>query len=170
MKKQITKAVRTAQYILLAVLMVSMTACAAHVQPGPAPAQLTVSVDAFAARNSPVKVSSYDSWRFREGRGPLWVWDVYVVREDGYYQELMPLGPGPRRWSEGETLTETVTYTIPSGRYTVRLRVTPYLEFGVYGGGGGYDLIVKPVADWEEDIVLEAKPGAKLAIERTFGK
>jgi hypothetical protein len=155
----------TARYAVLIITAAVLAGCAAYVNPGPDPATVEASVQ---ARVNEAVVANYKEHSRYSMRGPYWLWNLYIVRSDGYYHELKPKGDGPRRWSEGTTLKETVEFLAPAGRYQVRLRVTVYLDYNVYGGDD-YTTRSITLDEWEEDIVIDAKPGGSLSITRKFG-
>ena len=153
-------------YMALILLLTLVSGCTAYMNPGPDPARLTVSVQASLDKE---RVAQLKYHTRRNARGPLWVWNLYVVQGDGYYQELKPQGPGPARWIGGYRLDDTALFMAPQGSYQVRLRVTAYLDYEMYDGDGYY-LKSVPIADWEEDLPIKAAPGGNLHIKRSYSQ
>jgi hypothetical protein len=160
------KTMRAICFGLILLLVGTITACVHHVDPGPNPALVQVTVRAGL---NPAQVNAARQSHLREVRGPYWVWNLYTLREDGTYLALKPAEKGPKYWSEGMSLQDAVDFLAPTGHYRVRLRVTAYMDYEMNDGGGTYTRSVA-LQDWESDVVLEAKPGERISIIREYGE
>jgi hypothetical protein len=165
MKLSKSLSVNSLKYLGILILAVALSGCAAYVKPGENPATLKASVKAMVSQ---ARVDSAKERSYRRVTGPYWVWNIYVVQSNGYYQELMPAGQGPRRWVRGTSFSDQADFLVPAGSYQVRLRVTAYMDYEIRTDGD-YSIQSVPLDEWEEDIRLDAKPGGHLTVNKKYG-
>ena len=153
---------------LLLLTLLFMSGCLrVYVDPGPNPAALKVSIKAAVPKD---EVDSIKKHSFRSVTGPYWEWWVYKIDGKGVYQDLKPKGKGPERWKGAFSLDEGAVFLVQPGSYKVRLRVTAYLDYEIRGGDrAGITIKSVPIADWEEDIMLQAGPGGSQSFTKDFG-
>ena len=152
--------------LFLIALMLLAASCSPYLDAGPAPAQLTVSVQAHVTREQ-VKEGVYDRLGptpFTPGMfhwlapQPVWDWGVYWVKGELDLRPLQPVPPANVKSVPGFGLNQTVTFLAPPGKRTYRIMVHSYLEHTWNEGAVSYREYI-PVSGKQEDMELDLKPG-----------
>lgn len=151
---------------LLAGLLILAAGCSPYLDPGPTPAQLTLSVQAHVTQ-AQVKEGVYDRLGlppFTPGMfhwlapQPVWDWGVYWVKGEQNLWPLQPAPPAQLKNVPGYGLQQTATFLAPPGKRIYRVMVHSYLEHTWSEGLSTFREFI-PLSGKQEDMELDLKAG-----------